>query len=168
MWVDSSIDFMPIADLSPDGGKIRFAADGNYDQYAFAGWAQTTDDRAWNDRPNGLVQFRPLPLPAGNTAGVDMLIDAWSFTAPRAMTPQRVDINFCGTRLPTISLPLEPPAEPIKVHLSPELWRAACARGFAKVMFHFPDARSPYSLGVSTDTRKLGGDFRSIEFRVAQ
>ena len=168
VWPEYCIDVMPISDLSPDGGKIRFAVDGNQEQFAFVGWPQTPGDWTWNDQPNGLVQFRPLPLPADNTAGVDMLIDAWSFTAPLAMTSQRIEINFCGTKLPTVFLPLAPPAEPVRVHISPDLWRAACARGFAKMLFQFVDARSPYSLGVNDDTRKLGGGFRSIEFRVAR
>lgn len=161
------IEVPPLADLNPVDGKIRFSVDGNWQQYACAGWVPPGGETTWADQPCALLQFRPLPLPADDATGVDMVIDGWSLTAAKAPTAQRVEITFDGTALPTASLPLGIGDAPTRVRIAADLWRAACARGFAKVLFRFPDARSPYGLGMNNDERMLGGGFRSVGFQVA-
>ena len=158
-----------ITDLAPgEAGRIRFSTEGNFSAYAWFGWAPVGGDWTWSDQHNALLQFRPFPLPAENTQGVDMLINAWSFVAPNQPKAQRVEISFNGTALETVFLPVAPPPPdqyPVHTHISAEIWRAAQTQGIAKVLLRFPDAKSPYEVGLNDDVRLLGGGFRSIEFQ---
>lgn len=161
------IEPVSLAALEPDGGEIDFSADGNWQRYACAGWSPS-GATSWADQPCALLQFRPLPLPADGVVGVDLLVDAWSLTAPGAPTAQRVEVFFDGAAPTMISLPLAIGDGPVRVRIPAEQWHDACTRGFAKVWFRFLDARSPYKLGMNNDERRLGGGFRRVEFRLAR
>ena len=168
LWHGFALDIKEPVSIDPAGGRIVFAKDGNFQDFALFGWSASDADWTWSDQRVGLMLFHPLPLPEGNTAGVDLLISAWSFTASNPPTPQRVEIQLNGITLATPSMPLfEPNVAPLRVRISADAWRQAAANRSARLRFVFLDAKSPASLGQSGDARPLGGGFRSIEFQPA-
>ncbi len=163
---DCGIEAQALPDLNPAGGRIRFAAGGNFMDYVVFGWSETTVDWDWSDEREALLQFHPGPLPA-DAGGVDMVFDAWSYFKPGSPQPQRVETIFNGVRLETAELPVavNAPAK-ARVHIDAARWREAAARGGVALHLIFPDAKSPFELGLSTDRRPLGGGFRSIGFEL--
>ena len=166
--MDCGIEVLPLIDINPADGSILFGADGNYTGIAISGWAPSDSDWTYSDQPDGLMQFRPLPV-SDDAKSIDMVINAWSFVNPDHPQSQRVETTFGGVKLETIQLPVEGGTlETETVHIDAALWRDAVAHGIATLQFHFPDARSPLVLGLSADTRPIAGGFRSIAFRVTE
>ena len=98
---------------------------------------------------------------------MDLLFSAWSFAVPEKSGPQRLEVQFNGTALPTATLPLDgPDRRPLRVHVSRELWQYAVAYHMVRLRCVFPDAKSPASLGVGADLRLLGGGFSRITFEL--
>ena len=60
------------------------------------------------------------------------------------------------------------PDDLIQVHIDAALWNDAAARQNAQVVFRFPDATSPYLLGLSEDRTLYCGYFSSIRFQASQ
>ena len=163
-----ALDMKSLPALDPAGGRISFAADGNSHDFAVFGW--TTSGSSWShsDSRTGLLAFRPLPLPAGAVDGVDLLISAWTLSRPGQTRPQRAVLAFNGVPLGTVDLPFYGPAlPPLRVRISAAGWQDAVAKSQARLLFCFPDALSPASLGLGTDYRLIGGGFRSIGFQPA-
>ena len=163
-----NLEIKPHPALDPGGTRIRFTADGNYQDFAYYGWWTSDGASAWSDTRSGLLSFRPLPLPADASAGVDVLLSAWSFQAPGETKLQRVTVEFAGVTLGTVVLPAySPEVRPVGVRIPAALWQDAVAKGDGRLQLVFPDAKSPASVGLGSDARLLGGAFSSIEFRPA-
>ena len=77
-----------------------------------------------------------------------------------------IDLN--GVTLGTVRLPiLSAGIQLVRVRISAALWQEAATHDEARLLFRFPDAESPASLGLGTDYRLIGGGFRSIELQSA-
>ena len=162
-----NLEIKPPPAVDPAGTSISFTAHGNYQDFAYYGWWVSDGPSAWSDARSGLLCFRPLPLPA-EAAGVEVLLSAWCFQGPGETRLQRVMIEFDGVALGTVELPANSPKiRPVGVRIPSSLWQAAVAKGDGRLQLAFPDAKSPASVGLGTDTRLLGGAFSSVEFRPA-
>ena len=163
------LDMKSLADVNPDGQRILFSVDGNYKDFAFFGWSRTDGPWTWTDQRTAMLAFHPLPLPGDASAGVDLLISAWSFLGPDRTKLQQAVIQFNDWTLAVVELPPDGPGiQPLRVRINPELWQAAVAKGEGRLQFLFPDATSPEQLGLGADSRLLGGGFHSIEFQPAR
>ncbi len=159
------LDIKSLPTLDPSGARIGFSGRGNYENFALYGWSAADNDSAWSDQRTTLLAFRPLPLPADAT-GVDLVIAAWSSQQPGESGLQRTTIQFNDAVLATLSLPPNGPnVQPVRIRIGAAQWQDALARNEARLQFHFPDAQSPYHLGLGEDRRMIGGGFRSIEFQ---
>ena len=168
LWFDYALDMETPPSINPAGQSITFSKDGNFQDFTLFGWPPTGGDYTWSDQRTGLLVFRPLPLPAGAAAGVDLLISAWSFTTPNHLEKQRVEVQFNGETLAVLPLPFfDPLNPPLQVWISTATWQRAVAEGSVRLRFVFPDAKSPQALGLSADTRPLGGGFRRLDFQLA-
>jgi hypothetical protein len=159
-----ALDRKALVNVNPEGQRIDFSKDGNFESFAVFGWSPADSSWTWADEQTGLLIFHPLLLPAeAGVAGEDLLISAWSFCPP-GKDLQRVVVQFDGSNLGTLRLPLVGPTiQPLHVRISRELWQEAVAKGEVRLQFLFLDARSP----GNADPRFLGGAFRSIEFKPA-
>ena len=161
-----SLDMRGLPTGDPAGQHLSFLPGGNYHQFALCGWSDAGGPWSWSDQWIGLLVFRPLPLPPGATAGVDLLISAWTSLPPGQTKLQRSVIEFNGVALGTVVLPSYGPNLPLlRVRISAALWQDAVTKDQARLQFRFPDAQAPIDVGVGADFRRIGGGFRSLEFR---
>lgn len=165
----SALDARNLSEVSPDGQRISFSKDGNFNDFAFFGWSPSDGTWTWSDQQTAMLAFRPLPVLGNAGQGVEMLISAWSFSPPDKADRQRAMIELNGVALGTVYLPInDADIQPVHVWISAAQWHDAVTKGTARLQFDFPDAKSPASVGLGADARLLGGGFRSIEFRAAR
>jgi hypothetical protein len=140
--------------VDPVEGAILFSgADANAAAYVVRGWDISTGPFSWSTEKNALLYFSALPAP-GN---VQIALEA--FSADFSGVPQRMLVRFNGTIRAEFQLKG-------KGRLVIDIPRAEWnQRPFATLAFDFPDATSPRSLGVSTDTRLISCGFRRMTFR---
>ena len=140
-----SVVFQP-ATLSPEGGLIDFSGRGHLEWYALAGIVTPDSESTWTDSPDVAVQFRPLPT----THDVVLRLTASPFLCGKKLPDQVVEMRFNGVLVTTADLTR--PGE-MRAVIPRALWNQ---RPVALFALHLPHARTPASLGLSGDPRRLG------------
>jgi hypothetical protein len=79
---------------------------------------------------------------------------------PPKITAQQVEVYFDQTLLDRWNM-AKPDEPPRKIRIPARVWNAHAEH---QLMFNFPDARSPRSLGVTPEIRVLGAAFHTINF----
>ncbi len=138
--------------LAASGGRIDFSRDGNSGPYLMYGLSPAKGPDAWTQGPDMAIQFRPEPA----DRDIVIKIAAVPWLAMPDVTAQSGHlwfnvVSFGSTTLrgPGVAWARIPKA----------LWNS---RPVALLVLHFPDARSPSELGISTDTRKMAWSLRTL------
>jgi len=133
------------AELSPDHGEIDFSNQGNIGRYLVAGLASPEGDASWTSQPDALLQFRPTRT----ERDVEMYIFAAPFLPSKRIEIQPTELRFNGRLL--FSAPFTEPGV-LRVRIPKEIWNQYPV---AALHLHFPNAKAPWQVGVSSDVRIL-------------
>ena len=143
----SMITDVPLPDLDPTSGRIIFAKDGNYRDYAAFGWADSKGK--WTATVGELSALRFRPVHAA--ADVEMVLNV--FPLPRERQRLRVFLNdnLIGNYSVTAERQIVAMVPAAAWNEQPE----------ASLRFEYPDATT------GRDPRALAFGFRRIEFRLS-
>lgn len=141
-----------LASLSPEGDIIAFGDDGNSQYYEGVGWGGIEAQFVWSAARITTILFSPGPA----DRDVCLMIDGFPYLADGMLAAQRVEIEFNGAPLDTITWDRD---ETQSVRVPSQLWNST---GEAELRFTFPQAVSPFALGASAGRRVLGVAFREL------
>lgn len=144
--------------LSASAGVIDFSDQGNLPQYLSAGLASPEGDSSWTSQPDVLLQFRPVPA----DRDVEMEISATPFLPSNRIELQPTELRYNGHLL--FSAPFSEPGV-LRVRIPKELWNE---HPVAALHLHFPKARAPWQVGVSSDVRILALAVKRLTTRLAE
>ena len=145
------------ASLSADSGVIDFSSQGNIGRYLSAGLASPEGDASWTSQPDVLLQFRP----ARTERDVEMEIVATPFLPSNRIELQPTELRYNGHLL--FSAPFSEPGV-LRVRIPKDLWNEYPV---AALHLHFPKARAPWQVGVSSDVRILALAVKRLTTRLA-
>lgn len=143
--------------LAADHGDIDFSSQGNIGLYLSAGLASPEDDSSWTSQPDVLLQFRPDPA----VRDVEMQIIATPFLPGKRIEMQPTELRFNGRLL--FSSPFTEPGV-LRVRIPREIWNQ---HPVAALHLHFPNAKAPSQVGVSSDVRILALAVKRLTTRLA-
>lgn len=145
---------MPIRDLNPSSGIIRFSKSGNFRDYMYFGWADSDGDWTTSVGYTSALRFRALPA----SSDVKVAIKVFPVLFPKKAARQRLRLFFRDRALGNDGVTQ---AQEITATIPATLWNGEPT---AELRFEYPDAVAPSVLGVGTDPRALAVGFSEIRF----
>ena len=157
----------PTLPLSTAGNTLEmdFKAHGHANDFALGGWGETDAGGTWSIERYAALAFRPQII---DGAVVVISVDAEPLLAPaNGVTRQRLRLHFNGLTIgPEQSFSAPGTA---RFTIPAAVWNAEAAKldGQVSLVFEFPDAVAPASLGPgSDDPRVLGLFFTKMHLSV--
>jgi hypothetical protein len=130
------------------GDAVAFGSQGNASKWQGSGWSAPEATSNWTVRHDAILTLTPGSVPDGD---VELTAQARAFTSPPSLPSQRVEISVNGEALGVWTV-LAGVAE-YKTVIPRRLLAAGQP---VNIRFGLPDARSPLSLQLSSDPRRLG------------
>lgn len=154
----SLVTEQPVFALDPAETTVRFSKDGNFRQYMSFGWSDSDGDWTASVGHSAVLKFRALPA-AGD---VEIVLDVFPMSVPGNLDVRRLRLFF--SKYLAGDYVVQPQQHEIIANISAAVWNNDAV---ATLRFEFPDAATPFALGVSEDPRLLAFGFREVRFRLA-
>lgn len=148
------VEMSCLLSMQPECANWDFAESDAISPYVSSGFSQNEPDGRWND---GLLASIVCTISAKQRDARALRASTSAFVV-RGMQRMAVDVD--GQHVLSVTYDKDHAAREIEIPLPP----AALAQQKLRIDFHFPDAVSPYELGLSGDKRRLAVKFHQFIF----